>query len=97
MRDIVYVRKYLDQKGEEKKEYITVGYIFEKEGKISVLMKPWVNLGAFQNDKGECWLAVFEHKKLANGSKTLYKGAETVKAVQSAVNPQKTIVDEMPF
>ena len=33
MKDIVYTRKYTDNKGQERKEYILVGYMFEKEGK----------------------------------------------------------------
>lgn len=88
MKDIIAVRTYTDKNGAEKKEFINVGMLFERNGKISVLLKEHINLNAFANEKGEIWLNVFDHKTAANGSKTLYKGAETVKAVQSAVNPQ---------
>ena len=101
MKDIIYTRKYLGQDGQERKEYITVGHMFEKEGRISILMKSWINPSALANDKGEVWLNVYDHKTKASGSKTLYKGAETVKAVQSAVNPtieaEKEISGDLPF
>lgn len=88
MKDIIAVRTYTDKNGAEKKEFINVGMLFERNGKTSVLLKEHINLGAFANDKGEIWLNAFDHKTAVNGPKTLYKGAETVKAVQSAVNPQ---------
>lgn len=62
MKDILYVRRYTGQDGQERKEYITVGYMFEKEGRISLLMKPYINLSALQNEKGEVWLGAYEHK-----------------------------------
>ena len=97
IKDIVYTRKYTDQKGQERKEYITVGYIFEKEGKTNILMKPWVNIAALSNDKGEVWLGVYDHKtKEQKKDNNLYKGAEQVKAVQEAVNPQPE-TDDTPF
>lgn len=103
IKDIVYTRKYTDQKGQERKEYITVGYIFEKDGKTSILMKPWINVSALSNEKGEVWLGVYDHKtKEKNENKTekkqdncLYKGAEQVKAMQEIVNPQPE--GDIPF
>lgn len=103
IKDIVYTRKYTDQKGQERKEYITVGYIFEKDGKTSILMKPWINVSALSNDKGEVWLGVYDHKtKEKNENKAenkqdngLYKGAEQVKAMQEIVNPQPE--GDIPF
>lgn len=65
MKDIVYVRKYIDREGNERKEYLNVGYIFEKEGRTSILMKNYINLSALSNDKGEVWLAVYDHKSKA--------------------------------
>ena len=103
MKDIVYTRKYTDKIGAERKEYLTVGYIFEKEGRQMILMKNYINLSALTNEKGDVWLGVYEHKSKTadNGEKSLYKGTETVKAVQSAVNPtiaaEKEISDEVPF
>lgn len=98
MKDIIYTRKYTDQKGQERKEYITLGYIFEKEGKMSILMKPWINLGALSNEKGEVWLNVYEHKPKENAPKTLYKGAEQVQAMAEAVNNTEPKQDEdVPF
>ena len=87
MKDIVYVRKYTDQKGQERKEYITVGYIFEKEGRMSILMKPYINPAALTNEKGEVWLSVYDHKsKDQKQAKPVeYKG-EGVAAMAEAVN-----------
>ena len=98
IKDIVYTRKYTDQKGQERKEYLTVGYIFEKEGKTHILMKPWINIAALSNDKGDVWLGVYEHKtkEQKKTENNLYKGAEQVKAVQEAVNPQPE-TDDTPF
>lgn len=106
MKDIVYTRRYKDQKGEERKEYITVGYMFEKDGRTSILMKPYINVSALTNDKGEVWLGVYDHKTKEQKAEqkaegTLYKGAETVKVVQEAVNPQPMTTtdnnDDVPF
>lgn len=105
MKDIVYTRKYTDQKGQERKEYITVGYMFEKDGRLSILMKPYINVSALTNDKGEVWLGVYEHKTKEQKAETKpenspYKGTQTVKVVQEAVNPQPQQEDEngdIPF
>lgn len=106
MKDIVYTRRYKDQKGEERKEYITVGYMFEKDGRTSILMRPWINVSALQNEKGEVWLGVYDHKPKEQKAEpkqesNLYKGAETVKVVQEAVNPQPMTTtdtnDDVPF
>lgn len=92
MKDIVYTRKYLGQDGQERKEYITVGYMFEKEGRISLLMKPYINLSALQNEKGEVWLGAYEHK--AKTPKTEQKQAQvseepTVSTISQVVNDGK--------
>lgn len=99
MKDIVYTRRYTDQKGQERKEYITVGYMFEKDGKTSILMRPWINISALTNEKGEVWLGVYDHKtKEQKTDKNLYKGAEQVKVVQEAVNQQtEPETDDTPF
>jgi len=90
MKDIVYTRKYTDQKGQERKEYVLVGYLFEKDGKTSILMKPWINVSELQNEKGEVWLGVYDHKTKDKQETPAHKGAAVVKAVQEAVNPQPT-------
>lgn len=107
MKDIVYTRKYTDQKGQERKEYITVGYMFEKDGRLSILMKPYINVSALTNEKGEVWLGVYDHKtkeqkaeKTEKTENNQYKGAQTVKVVQEAVNPQPAKEDDdgdVPF
>lgn len=84
MKDILYTRKYVGQDGQERKEYITVGYMFEKEGRISLLMKPYINLSALQNEKGEVWLGAYEHK-----AKT-----PKIEQKQAQVSPEPT-VDEI--
>lgn len=93
MKDILYVRKYVGQDGQERKEYITVGYMFEKEGRISLLMKPYINLGALQNEKGEVWLGAYEHKT-KNTPKIEQKQAQiseepTVGTISQVVNDGK--------
>ena len=99
MKDIIYTRKYTDQKGQERKEYITLGYIFEKDGKMSILMKPWINLGSLANEKCEVWLNVYEHKpktqentqKLQNKPQEtqVYEAEPTVATVAAVVNEGK--------
>lgn len=88
MKDIIYTRKYTDRNGNEKKEYITAGYMFEKDGRISILMKNYINIASFQNEKGEVWLNVYDHKTTEKQEKSVYKGSETVKVVQQAVNAE---------
>lgn len=88
MKDIVFTRKYTDNKGTERKEYITVGYMFEKEGRISLLMKNYINLSALGNEKGEVWLAAYEHKQKteqAPKNEPAHTAQETVNQVAQAV------------
>ena len=89
MKDIIYTRKYTDQNGVERKEYINLGMLFEKEGRMSIKLKGFINLAALQNEKGEVWLNVYEHKSAKtqdNAPKTLYKGAEQLQVMAEAVN-----------
>lgn len=85
MKDILYTRKYTGQDGQERKEYITVGYMFEKEGRITLLMKPYINLSALANEKGEVWLGAYEHKSktAVNTPKIAQKPQETKPAVST--------------
>ena len=53
MKELVITRKYQNKNGTEGKEYIKVGYLFETEGRQSLLIKPYINLSAFQNAQGE--------------------------------------------
>lgn len=105
MKDIVYTRKYTDRNGNEKKEYITLGYLFEKEGKTSILLKSYINPAALANEKGEVWLNVYEHKqKTAETPKTankkenktdLYNTTEpTVDEVSKVVNEGKAYAEK---
>ena len=89
MKEIKYTRTYIGKDGQERKEYILVGYLFEKEGRISILMNNYINPAALANEKGEVWLNVYEPKQkenAPNAPKTLYKGAKQVQAVADAVN-----------
>lgn len=108
MKDIVYTRKYTDREGQDRKEYINVGYLFEKDGKMTIRMKPWINLSAMANEKGDVWLSVYDHKTKEQPQKEepkndLYKGAEAVQVVQQAVQqsaPQPMTEgpeDDIPF
>lgn len=102
MKDIVYTRKYTDQKGQERKEYITLGYMFEKEGRLSILMKPWFNLSALANEKCEVWLSVYEHKSKGQESQKsqskqgnqLYDEEPTVATVTAVVNEGKQYAEK---
>lgn len=105
MKDIVYTRKYMDQKGLERKEYITVGYLFEKEGRTSILMKPYINVSALTNEKGEVWLGVYEHKKKtvdaaktentqANQTDLLHVTEPTVDEISKVVNEGKSYAEK---
>ena len=103
MKDIVYTRKYTDQKGQERKEYITVGYMFEKDGRISILMKPWINPAALQNEKGEVWLGVYDHKVKGQESQKiqskpqenqLYGVEPTVATVAEVINEGKQYAEK---
>jgi len=87
MKEIKYTRSFIGKDGQERKEYILVGYLFEKDGRQSILMKNYINLAAFQNEKGEVWLNVYEHKTQEKSEKTIYKGAQTVNVVKNALNP----------
>lgn len=89
MKDILYTRKYTGQDGQERKEYITVGYMFEKEGRITLLMKPYINLSALSNEKGEVWLGTYEHK-----SKTAVNTPKIAQKPQEAkpvINTEPTV------
>lgn len=97
MKDILYTRKYVGQDGQERKEYITVGYMFEKEGRISLLMKPYINLSALANEKGEVWLGAYEHK--VKTPKIEQKQAQinpepTVKEISKVVNDGKAYAEK---
>lgn len=102
MKDIVYTRKYNDQKGQERKEYITVGYMFEKDGRTSILMKPYIDLAALTNEKGEVWLGVYDHKpktQNATTTKTELSHKEvlpepTVDAVTQVINEGKAYAEK---
>lgn len=107
MKDIIYTRKFIDKNGVERKEYINVGMLFEKEGRQSIKLKGFINLASLQNENGEVWLNLYEHKSKEtktqdNGPKTLYKGEETVKAMSDAVNTNEQQQepkndDDVPF
>lgn len=62
MKELVITRKYQNKNGTEGKEYIKVGYLFETEGRQSILLKPYINFSAFQNAQGEVWVNVYDAK-----------------------------------
>lgn len=64
IKDVVYCRKYQNKNGEEKKDYINVGSLFIKDdGRISVALKPWIDLSAFAKDGGDVWSQVYDRKE----------------------------------
>lgn len=91
MKDIIYTRKYTDQNGVERKEYINVGMLFEKEGRQSIKLKGFINLAALQNEKGEVWLNVYEHTKKAAETPKMdkYRAEPTVDEISQVVNDGK--------
>ena len=98
MKDIIYTRKFIGKDGQERKEYILVGYLFEKDGRISILMKNYINLAAFQNEKGEVWLNVYEPKPKETKEKSekpIYKGQSTVDALTDALLRSKDPAQEV--
>ena len=70
MKELVITRKYQNKNGTEGKEYIKVGYLFETEGRQSLLIKPYINFSAFQNAQGEVWVNVYDSKPKAQTPKT---------------------------
>ena len=70
MKELVITRKYQNKNGTEGKEYIKVGYLFETEGRQSILLKPYINFSAFQNAQGEVWVNVYDAKPKAQTPKT---------------------------
>ena len=62
MKELVITRKYQNKNGTEGKEYIKVGYLFETEGRQSILLKPYINFSALQNAQGEVWVNVYDAK-----------------------------------
>lgn len=88
MKEIKYTRSFIGKDGQERKEYILVGYLFEKEGRQNILLKNYINPAALANEKGEVWLNVYAPKPKENAPKTLYKGAEQVQAMADANNTE---------
>ena len=70
MKELVITRKYQNKNGTEGKEYIKVGYLFEIEGRQSLLIKPYINFSALQNAQGEVWVNVYDSKPKAQTPKT---------------------------
>ena len=62
MKEIKYTRTFTGKDGQERKEYILVGYLFEKDGRQSILLKNYINPAALANEKGEVWLNVYDAK-----------------------------------
>ena len=64
VKDIVAGKKFLNNAGEEKTQWVNVGIIMinRQDGKMTVKFNAWVNPMAFANDKGEVWFNVFDKK-----------------------------------
>ena len=89
MKEIKYTRTFTGKDGQERKEYILVGYLFEKDGRQSILLKNYINPAALSNERGEVWLNVYEPKPKENkekAEKPIYKCAEQVQVMAEAVN-----------
>jgi hypothetical protein len=96
MKDIVYTRKFTGKDGQERKEYIKLGYLFEKDGKTSILLKSYINPAALQNEKGEVWLNVYEHTKKAAETPKMdkYRSEPTVEEISQVVNDGKAYAEK---
>lgn len=93
MKEIKYTRNFIGKDGQERKEYILVGYLFEKEGRQSILLKNYINPAALANEKGEVWLNVYEQKP--KETKPIYKGQSTVDALTDALLRSKDPAKEV--
>lgn len=94
MKEIKYTRSFVGKDGQERKEYILVGYLFEKDGRQSILLKNYINPAALANEKGEVWLNVYEPKPKAE--KPIYKGQSTVDALTDALLRSKDPAKDVP-
>lgn len=94
MKEIKYTRTFTGKDGQERKEYILVGYLFEKEGRQSILLKNYINPSALANEKGEVWLNVYEPKQKEKTEKPIYKGHSTVDALTDALLRSKDPAQE---
>jgi hypothetical protein len=94
MKEIKYTRTFTGKDGQERKEYILVGYLFEKDGRQSILLKNYINPAALANEKGEVWLNVYEHKQKSTETQKTPNKTEsvtepTVAEVSKVVNEGK--------
>lgn len=101
MKEIKYTRTFTGKDGQERKEYILVGYLFEKDGRQSILLKNYINPAALANEKGEVWLNVYEPKpketkeKSEKAEKPIYNGQSTVDALTDALLRSKDPAKEV--
>lgn len=95
MKEIKYTRSFIGKDGQERKEYILVGYLFEKDGRQSILLKNYINPAALANEKGEVWLNVYEPKPKEKLEKPIYKGQSTVDALTDALLRSKDPAQEV--
>lgn len=98
MKEIKYIRSFIGKDGQERKEYILVGYLFEKDGRQSILLKNYINPAALANEKGEVWLNVYEPKPKETkekAEKLIYKGQSTVDALTDALLRSKDPAQEV--
>lgn len=104
MKEIKYTRTFTGKDGQERKEYILVGYLFEKDGRQSILLKNYINPAALANEKGEVWLNVYEPKPKEERDQKVKRAPEQeVKQVAQAVggkeeiNPTQSNDEDVPF
>ena len=94
MKEIKYTRNFIGKDGQERKEYILVGYLFEKDCRQSILLKNYINPAALANEKGEVWLNVYDPKPKEKSEKPIYKGQSTVDALTDALLRSKDPAQE---
>ena len=86
MKEIVFTRKFTNKNGTEGKEYIKVGYLFERDGRESILLKSHINYLAFQNEKGEIWLNVYDAKPKTEQTAPKQEEQQGVKLPEVPIN-----------
>jgi len=63
VQDIVCVSGHYEQQGVQKARFQKIGSLITKDdGKQSIVIEKWFSPAGATNEKGECWLSIFDQK-----------------------------------
>lgn len=63
IKDLCIAKEYTAKDGTAKKQYTKIGVYMQKDdGKAAIKLETWFNPAGAVNDKGECWVGVFDPK-----------------------------------